>query len=318
MQKLSTVDFCDRNWEVTAGCSKVSEGCDNCYACRRAATRLTQNAGTPFLSRRYSDGYQWIGEPQLLEHKLNEPLHWYKPGRIVVNSRSDLFHEAVPESFIDEVLTRIDMSPRHTFVILTKRPERAARALKTLAPRHQTRDEGSGRVEWPLPNLWIGVSVENQRRADERVPALLDIPAAVRVVSVEPMLGRVDLLSWLPRIDWVICGGEFGPKARPLHPEWARDLLDHCVMADVPFYFKGWGQWAPVGAAREFVEGDGSPSPGSDTSTALALHRGNNHLFGDGIVVAKVGMKAAGRLLDGREWRQTPGERHGKGAGSWR
>jgi len=303
MRKQSQIDWCDTTWEVTAGCTKISEGCNNCYACRMVATRLKHCADTEGLAEHTETGCDWTGEVRLLWHKLDEPMHWRKPYRIFVNSRSDLFQERVPEEFVNKVLLRISLTPRHTYIVLTKRPERAAEVLSRLALRH-TRRDGTG---WPLPNLWPGVSVENQQRADERLPALQETPAAARIVSVEPMLGPVDLRPWLPGIDWVICGGESGPHARPIHPDWVRDLRDQCVEAQVPFWFKQWGQWVP-GQADELVERNGEMVPRWCFYQNNDWGVGYNHDFGNGVVAAKVGKMAAGHLLDGQEWRQEPVE----------
>jgi protein gp37 len=197
------------------------------------------------------EGGHWTGHVKCLPHKLDEPLHWKKPRRVFVDSMSDLFHEDVPDEFIWDVLDIIEEASWHTFIVLTKRPERMYDVLS----------HPDLVCEGMYPNLWLGVSVEDQKTADERIPWLLKTPAAVRVVSVEPMLGGINLDSYLypkiigwqsesgpyespiydpdyPRVDWVICGCESGPGARPFDIAWARDLKDQCVNAGVPFFYK--------------------------------------------------------------------------------
>ncbi len=288
------IEWCDEVWNPVTGCTKVSEGCRNCYA-ERIAKRFW--------------GERPFSAVQCHADRLDAPLHWRKPHRVFVNSMSDLFHPDVPDRFIGWVFSRMGMAKNHTFMSLTKRPERMKDFLRGLPA---------------LKNVWLGVSVENQQTADERIPLLLETPAAVRFVSIEPMLGPVDIgmsiascdccdrwsSRWvktnrvirpdirgfssaiafpgiyraqsnrhgalsvetpgvllgikprefeaLPKLDWVICGGESGTGARPMHPDWARSVRDQCQGAQVPFFFKGWG-------------------------------------------------KPAGRLLDGREWNEFPG-----------
>jgi protein gp37 len=255
-------------WNPVTGCTKVSAGCAHCYA-ERMSKRLAGRCGYP------------ADQPfrvTLHANKLDEPLHWKRPRRIFVCSMGDLFHKDVPGEFIKRVLNVMWGTPQHTYMVLTKRPER---------------------LQWffgynnKIPNLWIGVSVENQATANERIPWLLKIPAAVRFVSCEPLLGPVDLFAhtgeaepidpYPQKLDWVICGGETGPGARPMHPEWALSLRNQCVNANVPFFFKRWGDWEPVGKT---VEG-----------------KGNYLAVGEGF---RWGKTATGHLLSGREWRDIP------------
>jgi protein gp37 len=202
---------------------------------------------------------------------LSNPLKIKKPSMIFVCSMGDLFHDDVSESITDEILDVIAACPQHIFIMLTKRPQNIERKLYASTPECGCRHLGGGDY---LPNVWLGVTAENQARADERIPILLSIPAAVRFVSVEPMLGPVDLqynrgwmepfhdtdamLNKTPRIDWVICGGETGPGARPMHPVWARSLRDQCHTARVPFFMKKMsGGVIPPHALmiREYPEG---------------------------------------------------------------
>ncbi len=191
-------------------------------------------------------------------NRLNDPLKIKKSSMIFVCSMGDLFHEDVSELIIDEILDVIAACPQHVFIMLTKRPQNIEQKLYASTPKCGCRHLGGGDY---MPNVWLGVTAENQARAEERIPILLSIPAAVRFVSVEPMLGPVDLnragAIWADMngsirpeyqqpcrtIDWVICGGETGPGARPMHPDWARSLRDQCKSASVPFFFKSMGDW---------------------------------------------------------------------------
>lgn len=274
-----------KTWNPVTGCTKISEGCQNCYAERmskRLAGRCGYPADNPFKVTLHSD-------------RLNQPLQWKKPRRIFVCSMGDLFHPDVPYSFIDEIFNVMFEAggDKHIYLILTKRPERMRKYIQTYE-------------DWDYsetPHIWLGVTAENQQRADERIPILLQTPAAVRFVSVEPMLGPVDLEAacWgegkkRPPIDiqarqianpialdWIICGGETGPKARPMHPDWARSLRDQCKNAGVPFFFKQWGEWGP----NWLNDDDGKKIEGSEW-------------------IDKLGKKKAGRILDGRTWDEYP------------
>jgi protein gp37 len=284
-------------WNPTLGCKKVSPGCDACYAIRTATIR----AGNPHpaiadayagLTERTDNGLDWTGVVRTLPDRLDKPLRWRKPRRIFVDSQSDLFHDAVPDEFIAQVFAVMAATPRHTYQLLTKRHGRmrsllnVGRFFEQVVYESETYD--LARVPWPLPNLWLGVSVEDQKRADLRVPALLHTPAAVRWISAEPLLGPVDLSPYLAELDWVVAGGESGPGARLAVPHWFRQMRDQCAAADVPFLFKQWGDWGPTGAV-----GIGGTDP--------------RHVFvgppigeyGHGEEMARVGKKAAGRLLDG-------------------
>lgn len=210
----SKIEWTESTWNPVTGYTKISSGCKNCYA-ERMAKRL-QKMGQP----NYMNGFQVT----LHEHILDYPLRWKKPQTIFVNSMSDLFHEQIPEVFILKVFDVMKKAHWHTFQVLTKRSQR----LKELAKQ----------LEWPS-NVWIGVSVENED-VQFRIDALKEVPASVRFLSLEPLLGPLPFIE-LANIDWVIVGGESGPRARPIKEEWVIEIKEQCVKQNVPFFFKQWG-----------------------------------------------------------------------------
>jgi len=242
----TSIEWTKMTWNPVTGCTPVSAGCRNCYA-RRMAQRLRGRYGYPA-----DDPFRVTLHPD----RLTEPSHWKKPQMIFVGSMTDLLHPDVPFAFLADVFQRMAECPQHVFQLLTKRPERLKQFYHDLTWAFPA----------PLANVWLGVTVENQETADERIPLLLECPGAVRFVSCEPLLGpvRFDLLleyttrddvaaetarilsvtsecilpEWHSRIDWVIVGGETGPAARPMHLDWARSIRDQCLAAGVPFFFK--------------------------------------------------------------------------------
>ncbi len=257
----TSIQWCDKVWNPVTGCTKVSQGCKNCYA-ETVANRF-------WKGRKFTD-------VRCHEDRLDQPLRWRKPSRVFVNSMSDLFQEGVPFNFIDNVFAVMAAANPHTYQILTKRPERmleymtelsnAKRAVCSKAAEYRKSVIGGlVALGWaqgrPVPNVWLGVSVENQETGDERIPILLQTPAAVRFLSVEPLLDNVDLAEALtggvptesqaygpnglhfirhgaPRVDWVIVGAESGPRARPMNEDWVRAIRDQCVEAGVAFFYK--------------------------------------------------------------------------------
>ena len=346
MSDGSKIEWTDATWQPITGCSVVSPGCTNCYAMGLAGTRLRHHPSRAGLTRASKAGPVWTGEVRLNEQWLTQPLAWTRPRRVFVCAHGDLFHESVPDSWIDRVFAVMALAPHHTFQVLTKRstrmrvylgrPDRvfevAAAAQESPALQSVIKGLPTNTIgALPLPNVWLGVSAERQAEADARVPDLLATPAAVRFVSAEPLLGPVDFtnikcpdcgpshifhradgtmdaLDGVPRLDWVIVGGESGPDARPMHPDWARDLRDQCTDAGVPFFFKQWGAWEDHGPAWGtaacddhratrgwlYLDTDGTVHRRRETSARCA--RAMHH----------VGKKAAGRLLDGREWSEMP------------
>ena len=250
MSDKSAIEWTDATWNPTTGCDRVSPGCANCYALDLAAR----------LKRMGSAAYQVDGDPQtsgpgfkltLHPQRLALPLGWTRPRRVFVNSMSDLFHPDVPDAFIAQVFAAMALGTRHTFQLLTKRPERM-RAWMTTAggPEAAVRaaavalDPGRAaatlpQVPWPLPNVWLGASVENARWRT-RIDDLRETPAAVQFLSCEPLLGPLGKIN-LDGIGWVIVGGESGPRHRPVQAAWITGIRDQCLAADVPFFFKQWG-----------------------------------------------------------------------------
>lgn len=285
------IEWTDEVWNPATGCSKVSPGCDHCYA----ETFAERFRGVP--GHHFERGFDVVLRPE----RLDIPTRWRRPRRIFVNSMTDLFHVSVPDEFIADVFAVMSSCAAHTFQVLTKRHARMHALLndrafqheiaeRALAWFHRPRSRGQNWPgTWPLPNAWLGVSVEDQHWADIRIPALLGTPAAVRFLSCEPLLGPVDLLPWLGSEDasWVIAGGESGHGARPMHPDWVRSLRHQCTAAGVPFLLKQWGEWAPPWT--------------TDTPRKAAVHR-----FDDGQLMIRTGKRRAGRDLDGRAWDQFP------------
>ncbi len=389
MADRTGIEWTDATWNPVVGCSLVSPGCTNCYAMKMAArleamTPKPSGDGNPHLL--YYRGTKTRGEfmnkPPVWTGKvapapdqiLTQPMRWRRGRRIFVNSMGDLFHEDVPDAWIDHAFAVMALCPQHTFQVLTKRAARmrayctdpgTPRRIYEMAcemvldqqiqvvlipPGVDERLAPAGpRIyldTWPLPNVWLGVSAEDQKRADERVPDLLATPAARRFVSCEPLLGKVDLTSldlgdgemdalnptswadeverwrgtsetweedfidWYdlsamptggnmaPTLDLVIVGGESGPGARPMHPDWARSLSDQCSAADVPFFFKQWGEWLPVNQTM---------ADGTINLLRKGERPGEFHSWGgESGWSVRVGKARAGRLLDGVEHNGMP------------
>ncbi|MFL1405423.1 DUF5131 family protein [Marinobacter sp. M1N3S26] len=351
MGQKSNIEWTEATWNPIRGCSRVSEGCRNCYA-ETVANRFS-GPGQPYEGL-IAKGGQWNGSVRVIHDKLAEPCLWTRPRRIFVNSMSDLFHPSIPFDLVAGIFGIMAAASWHTFQVLTKRPEhmlqffqwvdehpeRAQFESDQLQEKYPDADwrpfflaqkasevlpDGGGNLRvdlngtWPLPNVWLGVSVEDQKTADERIPALLDAPAAIRWISAEPLLGQVDLgpflyrgdhgladvdplaaamlsdpqyeeTTWVrPALDWVVVGGESGSGARPMHPDWPRSIRNQCLKAGVPFLFKQWGEWLPV-----LGQAEGVPI------------RSNKHSFEDGTLMGWAGKKKAGRRLDGQLWDQYP------------
>lgn len=317
----SDIEWTDETWNPTVGCAAVSPGCDNCYAARVAHRGLTSSHRG--LTELIDDGIEWTGEVRMLPERLDVPMRWRKPRRVFVDSMSDLFFQDVPVDFVERVWATMARCPQHTFQILTKRPKRMRAVLagqtRWEVERHLGRYEPD--VPWLtepdsdgkgwLPNVWLGTSIENDAYA-WRADHLRATPAAVRFLSLEPLLGPLPSLD-LTGIDWVIGGGESGPGARPMQPDWVRDIRDRCEEAHVPFFFKQWGAWLPyepdpqppfwAGQDGDLIDGHHLPaalSEGDPVTGWWAPDLEHDAIF------RKAGKKIAGRELDGRTWDQMP------------
>ncbi len=308
MGETSTIEWTDATWNPITGCSIASPGCAGCYAMKLAGTPAPQPPSRAGLTKKTKVGPVWTGEVRFNADWLTQPLTWLRPRMVFVCAHGDLFHEDVPDAWIDQVFAVMALAPHHTFQVLTKRAERMRMYLSGPGRISQICDHVMALLDrklgnphapakLPLPNVWLGVSAERQKEADERIPHVLATPAAVRFVSIEPMIEPIDLeaawrgesaldsecwgdCAWCVKghpplhncrelyplgggvgargtepslyegkntsgLDWVIVGGESGDRARPMHPDWARSLRDQCADANVPFFFKQWGEWAP-------------------------------------------------------------------------
>lgn len=249
MSDETKIAWADATWCWVRGCTPHSSGCRECYA-RRMAARFSDGPangkralwGHTFATRTKDNRGKWTGKVALIPEKLELPLRWKKPRRIFVNSTSDTFHPLVSFDDITRGFSVMAQCSQHAFLALTKRAGRMREWFEWMRKmNNEGQYVGAGLVgaEWPLPNVWLGVTTENQNRADERVPELLRCPAAVRFLSIEPMLGPVDLHQLhCSFVGWVICGCESGPNARLMDLDWVRSIRDQCVEAGVPFFFK--------------------------------------------------------------------------------
>lgn len=224
MATSSSIEWTETTWNPVRGCSRISPGCEHCYA-ERLAHRFSGEGG-PYegLTTVGRKGPRWSGRVRLVEDAVDEPMRWRRPRVVFVNSMSDVFHERIPLGFVRRVFGTMERAEQHTFQVLTKRADR----LVELAPK----------LPWP-DNVWMGVSVESEDYL-WRVDRLREVPATVRFLSLEPLLGPLPSLD-LRGVHWVIVGGESGPRARPMKPQWVRDIRACCEHAGVPFFFKQWG-----------------------------------------------------------------------------
>jgi protein gp37 len=335
---MSKIEWTGKTWNPTTGCDKVSQGCKNCYAeimHRRLMVLKPEKYSKPFLAN-----------VQTHDDELSKPLMRKKPTTYFVNSMSDLFHKDVPFEFIEKVYAVMMEASHHTFQVLTKRPERAAEFFNWLRPRSVEKRLWP-KVQFPLPNLWIGPSCEDQKTANERIPYLLEVPAAIHFLSCEPLLGPINLMHldadgsshkqyyqincltgrqtdmgrpcWdVNKIHWVIAGGESGHQARPMHPDWVRSLRDQCASADVPFFFKQWGEWKPNG--QQSADDVDAPGPylgepmeyfpdmdkyNRDLEKWTRWHKKNKIDWG-GLYATRYGKHRSGNYLDGKQHLEFP------------
>lgn len=315
----SKIEWCDHTINFWIGCTKVSAACDHCYAQAQAAR---------FGLAKWGHGEPRAKTKSAIATAFRLDRKAAKAGRrakVFANSMSDFFDAEVPDEWRDEAMAVMALTPHLDWLVLTKRPKVMRAYLAGLEPggarnlairaatiHHLSFCADSSRpYSFPLPNVWLGTTVEDQKMADLRIPELRATPAAKRILSVEPMLGAIDLrqylvghcIGWTPPLDWIICGGESGPHARSMHPQWARDLRDQCQAAGVPFFFKQWGEWEPSTPERA----NGNPRSGwralSGRSPAM---RAELYPEAGAAFVERVGKARAGRLLDGREWNEFP------------
>ncbi len=228
MANHSAIEWTDATWNPVTGCTKITTGCDNCYA-ERFAERFRGIAGHPF-----EHGFDLMLRPE----RLDQPKRWKRGRMIFVNSMSDLFHKKVPYAFVDQVFDTMEEADQHVYQVLTKRSSRMRDYLQRRYARHL-----------PPDHIWIGVSVENDR-GTARIDHLRSAPSVVRFLSVEPLVGSIGKVN-LSDIHWVIAGGESGPNARVMHIDWAREIRDACRDQGVPFFFKQWGGFRPKSGGRE-------------------------------------------------------------------
>lgn len=316
MGDRSKIEWTEASWNTVYGCDKVSPACAHCYIERTPPYRMR---GLRF--ERGSIPVQLLDDSK----RMFQPIRWKKPRRIFVNSLGDTFHDDVPDEYIAMIFAVMAAAPQHTFQVLTKRAERMhdllispafQRLVDTTWENLNGREPGDPPLEtiWPLDNVWLGVTAENQRWLDQRIPYLLDTPAVIYWLSIEPMCGPIDLKPRMNRnqclrcgevhiggvllydhearthgIDWVVVGGESGPGARPMNPVWERQVRQQCAAAGVAYFFKQHGEWAPA-----------SMLP-IQPPTVL------QYMFSDGTEMLRVGRRIAGRLVDGQEWNQYPG-----------
>ena len=326
--RINDAMYWDKGLRLVEGCNKVSEGCDHCWAMEQ--THMRKHQKNKLIREQYpfdctsKDG-EWTGNIYTLHQNIDIPRSIKKP--TVFSVWNDLFHEKVPDEYINWVFTMMKECPQHIFLVLTKRPENALKWFNSFG----WIDIKKGYDQWMPKNMWLGVTVENQKEAEKRIPILLQIPAAKRFVSIEPMLGSVHLsdlyigvdheLSFIPQdhdhidalrsgIDWVICGGETGSKARTCKLDWVRSVQYDCLVAETTFYFKQWGQWLPweINPDLKSIKSQSGKihKLKEYTKKAISKKLGKNWKVLDYYLVQRVSRKVAGRKLDGKEYNGIP------------
>ncbi|MFZ5737704.1 MAG: phage Gp37/Gp68 family protein [Pseudomonadota bacterium] len=346
MADHSLIEWTDATWNPITGCSVVSPGCTNCYAMKLAGTRLRNHPSRAGLTTMSKAGPVWNGQVRFNQNWLLQPLQWKTPRKIFVCAHGDLFADGVPDAWIDQVFAVMALAPQHTFQVLTKRSKRMREYL-TAARAHPVGMQALGIVleahcgnpsstvgagiilegdiahlkVWPLPNVHLGVSTEDQQRADERRDDLAELAKQgwTTFVSYEPALGPIDWTGW-EFLEQLISGGESGRGARPSHPDWHRASRDFCDTRGIAYFFKQWGEWAPGEWVFDlddylcFVPDDTAVEVKGLSDHERAQNRmiwsdGDRSPEGRGFL--RVGKAAAGRLLDGVEHNGMPEVRHG-------
>lgn len=301
MSDHSTIEWTDSTWSPITGCSVHSPGCTNCYAMKLAGTRLKHHPSRAGLTMETKSGPVWTGELRFNEQWLDQPIRWKKPRDIFVCAHADLFHRDIPEEWIARVFNTMVEAPQHRYQVLTKRSDHMRRLMD--GPKHH---EFWNTKLWHrsvLPNVLLGVSVEDQARADERRDDLKALAARGwrTFCSYEPALGPVDWRGW-EFLSWMISGGENGP--RPSHPGWHRAVRDFCAVNQIPYLFKQWGSWAPDSFDDRNVRAGWLSLDGTLIDDMLNIEKAD--CAKPCRLMFKVGKKAAGRFLDGREHNAFP------------
>lgn len=320
MSDGTKIEWTDATVNAINGCTVVSPGCTNCYAMRLAGTRMKDHPTRKGLTQDSKAGPVWNGEVRLNKLAVIAPLGWQRRRRIFWNAHGDTFHPSVPDWWIDHCFAVMASTQQHIHQVLTKRsdrmrtyladpatPERIGRIQAEIDPSATSYDRLDLDGIWPLANVWMGVSVEDQTRAHARIPDLMAAPAAIRWLSCEPLLGPLDLgqlqdglpanawLTWLDGLDWVVVGGESGPGARPMHNAWAELIRDQCAATNVPFFFKQWGDWAPVCAM-------------SDVDSDSLYHKPRHADASRRCKVDQLVMQESGRVFPLDQWSRCSGE----------
>lgn len=362
MADNTRIEWADATLNYVNGCTRKSPGCMNCYAELLAATRLRNVPSRAGLAEMTPGGPRWTGKINIDDRALDQAIRWRRPRRIFWNAHGDLFHDAVPDEAIDRLFAVCALTPHHTHMILTKRTARMRAYMQQLddyalheTPEYRTAfyrvdcdDDPNGSGAWhertgqledaisqisetlgqgkPLPNVWLGVSVEDQQRADECREDFAATPAAVKFVSYEPALGPVNWAGW-EFVNQIIGGGESGKHARPSHPDWQRATRDFCAPHGIAYFFKQWGEWAPIREmSEELTESIYHPAPEHSPEATrrckvdvCVLHRDATRFDGramyereafwqgtGAMTMFAVGKRQAGRLLDGIEHNNFP------------
>lgn len=316
---MSKIEWTGKVWNPIVGCTKIAEGCKNCYAinmAHRFSNRVDKFKGTTIKT---ANGINWTGKVNFDEAALQIPYKTKKPTVFFVNSMSDLFHESISFSTIKEILEVIMDNPQHRFQILTKRPSRMLHFFK------HSNAFSKPELMLKFQNMWLGVSASTQADADKNIPLLLQLPFIKNLfVSLEPMTEAINLMPdgatnphLRPRgIKWVIVGGESGHHARPIHPNWVRNIQQQCQIASVPFFFKQWGEWMPNDVINNWDDlikkcDKDYHIPNGKISMMKINGEHDNKILIDGITeplirMIKVGKKQAGSLLDGKQYHEMP------------
>lgn len=337
MADRSLIEWTDATWNPVIGCKVTSPGCIHCYAMRLAGTRLKHTPSREGLTLDSNAGPVWNGEVRFMPKWLAQPLHWTKPRDIFVCAHSDLFYEGVTQDMRDQIFAMMWLADWHHYQVLTKRPKVMAEYLADpltlrrvyLWAIRLAKIHGAGEPKpfgWPMWHVIVGISAEKQGWFGDRIGPLrvLKYLGWRTWASLEPLLGPIDIANARGVLDWIVVGGESGPKARPMHPRWPHAIRDQCEEMGIPFFFKQWGEWAPVSEMSDAaIDACYHPAPERrpdatrrcKVATCVLHYNGRrfdrveNGAYAQGsgaMMTMAVGKKAAGALLNGRAWRETP------------